>query len=364
MPLPLIARHPEGPHRVFDLVYELQPDQLDVDVQLSVFTAGLEILSRSLPGPRRGENRVEIKLPEVETETLQTWQLRLGDSSFQQDISVLPAKHWQLHISLHSHTDLGFTDTLSNVAEIHADNTDQAMMLMDETADWPEASRFRWTIEITWQLEQYLKLRGPAAAQKMKKYLQSGQMELAALYAGEHVDALGHEEAIRAFYLAAKYRRELGIPVDTAMLCDVPGSTEGLVQIMARSGIKNFIIADNNFCAPILKRTDLPRPFNWQSRSGDEVTTWYTDHPFYAYIEGKHYGISESTNAARKKLPYRLLEQEGAGYAFELLHIQYAFDNFRLEFRPALVVREWNETYLWPTLELSTPSRFFYLQKA
>lgn len=357
--LPLVARISSGNQRVYDLVYEPAGSDVGQAGKLIVAIKDEKSFEYELTAAEAGENKVEIRLPEFSTSVEQQWLLKTGDTSAETQLSVHPVRQWQLHISLHSHTDLGFTDTISNVAQIHADNTDQAMLLMEETADWPEESRFRWTMEITWQLEQYLKLRGPEAAPKLKKYLQSGQIELAALYAGEHVDALGHEEAVRAFYLAAKYRKEFGIPVDTAMLCDVPGSTEGLVQIMAKSGIKNFIIADNNFCAPILKRTDLPRPFNWRSRSGDEVTTWYTDHPYFAYIEGRHYGISESINAARKKLPYRLLEQEQAGYAHDLIHVQYAFDNFRLEFRPALVVREWNEKWEWPKLELSTPRRFF-----
>lgn len=358
-PLPLVAKHDSGNQRVYDLEYELAESDAGKSVVLDITVEGDQSFRFELQQAISGKNKAEVRLPDYKHPTRQLWSLSVGESSVQSNIEVPPVRHWNLHISLHSHTDLGFTETIAKVAEIHADNTDQAMLLMDETTDWPLESRFRWTIEITWQLEQYIKLRGPEAVTKLQKYLKSGQMELAAMYAGEHVDALGHEEAVRTFYLAAKYRRELGIPVETAMLCDVPGSTEGLVQIMAKSGIKNFIIADNNFCAPILKRTDLPRPFDWQSTSGDEVTTWYTDHPFFAYMEGRHYGISESVNEARKKLPYRLLEQEAAGYAHNLLHVQYAFDNFRLEFRPALVVREWNETWEWPKLELSTPRRFF-----
>ena len=359
VPLPLVARHEEGPKRVFDLHYEADRTLREMNATLFVSGETSQNFSQQLPTVNSGKNSVEIKLPELESTETQIWQLKIGNNSKDFKLRVEPVRQWHLHISLHSHTDLGFTAPISEIAAIHADNTDQAMALIEETAQWPSESQFRWTMEISWQLEQYLASRGPEAIGKLKKYLRSGQMELAAMYAGEHVDALGHEEAVRAFYLAAKYRRELKIPVDTAMLCDVPGSTEGLVQIMAKSGIKNFIIADNNFFAPVLKRTDLPRPFTWKSQSRDEITTWYTDHPFFAYIEGRNYGISESVNAARKKLPLRLLEQEKAGYAHNLLHIQYAFDNFRLEFRPALVVREWNEKWEWPKLELSTPRRFF-----
>jgi alpha-mannosidase len=357
--LPLVDRHEDGPRRVFDVSYHVDASKADQAASLVITQDKGTQWSQKLPDSVSGKNILEIRLPEQSLPTSQHWRLQVGELQTELRLEVQPARPWHVHISLHSHTDLGFTGSISEIAAIHADNTDQAMTLMDETAHWPPESQFRWTLEISWQLEQYLKLRGSEAINKLKKYLQSGHMELAAMYAGEHVDALGHEEAIRAFYLAAKYRRELGIPVDTAMLCDVPGSTEGLVQIMAKSGIKNFIIADNNFCAPVLKRTDLPRPFNWRSRSGDELTTWYTDHPFFAYIEGRNYGISESVAAARKKMPYRLLEQENKGYAHDLLHVQYAFDNFRIEFRPALVVREWNENWLWPKLELSTPRRFF-----
>lgn len=359
VPMPLVARHESGPQRVFEMSFDVSDSTSRAKAILQVNTEQGIICRKSLEQVKSGKNQFEIQLPETDQLEKQTWRLTMGNSQSEIELQVEPVRQWHLHISLHSHTDLGFTGVISDVAAIHADNTDQAMTLIEETAHWPSESQFRWTMEVAWQLEQYLALRGGRAGERLKKYLRSGHIELTALYAGEHVDLLGHEEAARAFYLAAKYRREWQIPVDTAMLCDVPGSTEGLVQIMARSGISNFIIADNNFFAPLLARTDLPRPFTWESHSGDQVTTWYTDHPFFAYIEGRHWGISESIEVARNNIPLRLLEQEKAGYAHDLLHIQYAFDNFRLEFRPALVVREWNEKWLWPRLELSTPRRFF-----
>jgi hypothetical protein len=273
-------------------------------------------------------------------------------------IKVRPARKWVVYLVLHSHTDLGFTAPVSEVAQIHNDNTDLAILYCKETQNWPEGSRFKWTCEVSWQVQNYLRDRSSVQFNELIKQVHKKNIGIGALYSGELTEILGHEEAARSFYFSAKLRRDYNIPVDTAMLCDVPGCTKGFVQVMAKSGIRNFILADNNFIAPFLQRTDLPRPFNWCGDGNSKVLTWYTDHPFYAYIEGQNYGLSESYSESRKKLPYKLLELENEGYELDEFQLQYAFDNFRIEFRPAAIIKEWNEKWEYPKIKLSTAGEF------
>jgi alpha-mannosidase len=311
-----------------------------------------------LEGLSAGENRREIFIPEVTSEEEIVFIFKYGNENITSRLLIKPARKWEIYLLLHSHTDLGFTAAISDVAQIHNDNTDLAVLYCQETENWPEGSRFKWTCEVSWQLQNYLKDRNEYKVNLLLDQLHKRNIEAGALYTGELTEILGHEQAVRSFYYAAKLRRDYNIPIDTAMLCDVPGCTKGFIQIMAKSGINNFILADNNFIAPFLSRTDLPRPFFWSGDDNSKVLAWYTDHPYYAYIEGKNYGLSDSYSESRKKLPYKLLSLEQNGYAYNEFQLQYAFDNFRIEFRPAAIVREWNENWEYPKLKLSTAGEF------
>lgn len=58
---------------------------------------------------------------------------------------------WLIH---HSHPDIGFTQPQRIVFELHVHFIDQALDLMDQTADLPDDARFRWTCEsagMAWQ---------------------------------------------------------------------------------------------------------------------------------------------------------------------------------------------------------------------
>lgn len=299
-----------------------------------------------------------IFLPEPAGEVSTEFTTTCGESLSENTLRMGPVRRWTVHVVLHSHTDLGFTHPVSDVARIHNENTDLALRYCRETADWPEGSRFKWTCEVTWQVRNYLRDRGGEDFENLMQWVRRGSIGVGALHSGVLTGLLGHEEAVRSFALAGFLRRTYGIPCDTALLCDVPGCAEGFVQVMAKSGVRNLIIADNNFLAPFLPRTDLPRPFLWQGEGGTEVLAWYTDHPYYAYVEGEYYGLLEGVETVEERLVEKLRALESQGYPYERYQIQYAFDNALLSTRPLEVVREWNELWAYPRLVLSTAREF------
>ncbi len=305
-----------------------------------------------------GASNHEILLPAVEAQVMNIFEVSLGGESVTINAVQKKVRQWEIFLVLHSHTDLGFTAPISDVMKIHNENTDLALQFIEETKDWDVPSRFKWTCEVTWQVENYIRENSQDKVARLMEQVRKGNVSIAGFYTGQLTELLGHEQAARCFYLAAQLRRKYGISIDTAMLCDVPGCTWGFVQILAKSGIKNLIVADNNFIAPFLCRTDLPRPFIWEGQDGSDVLAWFTDHPFFAYIEAKNYGIAESYEATKDKLPAKLLELEANGYPFNEFQLQYAFDNFKIEFQPAEVVKQWNETWEYPKLRLSTAGEF------
>ena len=49
----------------------------------------------------------------------------------------------------HTHTDIGYTHPQPVVFELHRRFIDEALDIAEQTADWPDDCRFRWTCEVT-----------------------------------------------------------------------------------------------------------------------------------------------------------------------------------------------------------------------
>ncbi|MDI7274746.1 MAG: glycoside hydrolase family 38 C-terminal domain-containing protein [Anaerolineae bacterium] len=305
-----------------------------------------------------GETMAQVLVPEVAASVEARADLRLGDEAWGTTFTLAPARPWTVYVVPHSHTDIGFTHPASEVACIHDENTDEAVALCDLTRDWPDGSRFKWTCEVSWQIGNYLRSRPAPSLARLQDCLRRGQMEVAAIYAGLHTDICGLEELARSLYLATRLRREWGIAVDTAMICDVPGATWAYAQVLARAGIRYLIVADNNFSAPFLPFTDLPRPFRWEAPDGSRVLAWYTDDPFWAYIEGYKLGFGESYRHVLRALPLKLAELEEQGYPYDAYQLQLASDNCRVPFRPALIARQWQERWANPRVRIATAREF------
>lgn len=305
-----------------------------------------------------GETMAHLRVPEVGAPLPGHARLTIGEDTVSLPFALAPARPWTVYVVPHSHTDIGFTHPASEVAAIHNENVDEAIVLCNLTRDWPAGCRFKWTCEVSWQVQNYVRHRPWPQVARLQECLRRGQMEIAAVYAGLHTDICGLEELVRSLALAGGLRREWGVTVDTAMICDVPGVTWAYAQVLAKAGIRYLIVADNNFSAPFLATTDLPRPFYWQGPEGSRVLAWYTDDPFWAYLEGYKLGFGESYRHVLRSLPLKLAELEEQRYPYDAFQLQLASDNCRLAFRPAHIVRQWQEEWANPRLRLATAREF------
>ncbi len=353
-PLPLLRLVDGQPRQVCRLTFadtaSNEPRTLVIGREGSEFTFSVDTISES--------DWQEILLPEVDGPCTARVELRAGDQRRSTEVDFAPVRRWQVYLVNHSHTDIGFTHTPSEVERVHIKNLKQALALTDATADWPDDVRYRWTCESAWQVQRFLRMF-PDDRARLVQAVQQGTIEVEALYIHSYFDLLNREQLIRSLYFAQELREHLGIAVTSAMICDVPGAPWSLVDVMAAAGVRYLSMAPNNFLAPFHEITDLPRPFVWQGPAGRRVIVWYTDDPYWAYIEGARHGFWSGIDDVEAKLPLKLAALENEGYPFDLVQIQTGSDNRPLRLLPATIAREWNRRYLWPRLRITTPSEFF-----
>jgi Glycosyl hydrolases family 38 N-terminal domain len=247
----------------------------------------------------------EILLPEVAAPCQAQIELRIGETSRSVEVPFTPVRRWDVYLVNHSHTDIGFTHTPNDVERIHTKNLAQALALVEATADWPEEARYRWTCESAWQVQNFLRTL-PDDRDRLVQAIREGTIEVEALYIHSYFDLLNREQLVRSLYFAQELREDLAVPVTSAMISDVPGAPWSLVDVLARSGVRHLSMAPNNFLAPFHEITDLTRPFVWEGQAGGRVIVWYTDDPYWAYIEGARHGFWTELAEVEQKLPLKL----------------------------------------------------------
>src|SRR5687767_5554600 len=127
-----------------------------------------------------GSSEHEIRLPEAAAPCRAALALTLGEMRRTAEASFAPVRRWQIFLVNHSHTDIGFTHTVSDVVAVHNKNVERALEFAAATADWPDDARYRWTCESAWQVQNYLRAR-PGDRDRLAEAVRAGVVEIEAL---------------------------------------------------------------------------------------------------------------------------------------------------------------------------------------
>jgi hypothetical protein len=113
---------------------------------------------------------------------------------------------------------------------------------------------FRFSIDGQWSLEQFMKTRSASEQERAIAAIRARELFAPAQYANLLAGFASGEALIRSLYAGAKLNRLSDSPFDYANLTDVPSLTWSYASILASAGIKDFLIASNNYRAPVLLR--------------------------------------------------------------------------------------------------------------
>jgi alpha-mannosidase len=328
--------------------------------EVSVHVANLEPVSLKLT---TGTQSVQVMLPASEEEIELPISIDLnGHPVVQKKLKVPPVRRWEFCFLPHSHNDIGYTHVQTEVEQRQWDHLEQAIQIARNTADYPSGAQFKWNCEVLWAVDSYL---AQADEQKKNDFLEAvrkGWIHLDGLYGNELTALCRPEELMELTGCARRISQEYDLVIDSAMISDVPGYTWGIVPVMVQSGIKYLSIGPNHIHR-IGRTLDAwgDRPFWWVSPSGQERLLCWMAGKAYSWFHDSRVGVLKRDSDPEPFLEY-LNELMTADYPYDMIQVRYSIggDNGPPDQELCEFVRRWNETYVWPRMQITTTSQLMH----
>jgi alpha-mannosidase len=305
-----------------------------------------------------GSQSVELSVPAAETEKKLKVEVEAGGQTIaSREVTLKPVRKMDIYLLPHSHNDIGYTALQADVVKKQDSNIETGLRLAKATANYPEGSRFVWNVEVLWCVDNYLRAATPDKRAEFLAAVKSGQIGLDAFYCNILAGLCRPEELINLMGYATRLSAQCGVPIESAMISDVPGYTWGIVSAMAQGGVKYFSFAPNYFdrMGGTMKKWQN-KPFWWKGPDGkSRVLCWC---PSRGYALGHLIGDGE---ALARFIPDYLVELETKGYPYDITHLRWNVhgDNGSPDEKVADVVRDWNAHYVSPRLIISTTAAAF-----
>lgn len=362
----------------------VEGEQVDVDA-LEVLVADHQGSPLNLGRAASPEGSVRVMVPASDSPIdVEVRIPSLGEESV--PVHLDGVRPWSVHVVHHSHFDFGYTDPQAAVIANQRSYLDSAVELINQTSEWPEASRFRWNAEALWAFSDWESNRTRAEIDELVRLVREGSIGLSAMPYNLHTDTCSTDELHELLASARRIRDEHGIAFTSAMQTDVPGQVAGLPDALSDLGVRFLAVAHNwaGRSEPHKNGAlDIPRLFRWRSAAGKSVLVWMTDSPHgLAYLEGPMVGFTESYETLETLFPAYLTALSTRGYPFppgvfgahgeedegrqpypwDVLHVRtqgFNGDNGPARLHLSEQVRQWNETWEYPKLRVSRNEDFF-----
>ncbi|MEP6927284.1 MAG: hypothetical protein ABI834_06585, partial [Ginsengibacter sp.] len=317
---------------------------------------------------KNGINSFEIPIPAVTEKSVITFHADIGNLlSVDKDITLQPVIKREIYLIHNSHNDIGYSNTQEDVEIIQNKNISDALYLIEKTKTYPAGSRFVWNIESLWAAENFLNKATEKEKNDFIAAVKNKQIGLSALYANILTGLCTPEEMNWIVQYAGILRDKYKLPVNTAMMTDIPGLSWSMVHALASNGIRYFSNGPNYVEAlpdkgdrigSVLKMLG-DKPFWWKSSSGKDSILLWTAGKGYSSWHGFAPGAVKERGA--KKIAAYLNELDAKNYPYSMIQWRYNIvsDNGPVDSTISDFVQSWNEKYASPELILSNVSDMF-----
>ncbi len=345
---------PRGNNQIVDITLTNPKSEANASIIIKFFDQKTQ---RMIFGVKPGTALYQMEVPEIPDGTEVTLDLSLdGKLQDQFKINWPAVRRWEIHLVHFSHHNLSYTHLPTDTQAEYDRHFNSLINYCEETANWPEESQFRFTIETTAPLLHFIRNHSRRRVDELIKFIKNGRIEVAALWGNTISELCSSEELIRLLYPVCRLKHLYEIPVKTAMLNNISGINWGLATILADAGIKYFSPTfhsdsqhpywDESVAAP----KGRPDVFYWESRDQQKVLFWVGD-------EENIY-----SQPPIPELATYLPKLEKQGYPFSVVRRLVSSagrDNAPPTKAFCEAVQKWNKEWAFPKLVMSTNTRFF-----
>lgn len=304
-----------------------------------------------------GEHSFEVtrKVSPANSEPLAVSVSVAGRVVVQKESVVDPQRVLTVYILPHSHTDIGYTAIQTDIEEKQVNNLLVGMAEAERTANYPEGARFVWNVEVTWAADLFLQRMPEPQRTAFFEAVRSGKVALNGMYLNELTGLCRPQELIQLFRFATQLAGQTGVPIESAMISDVPGYTWGTVAALNQAGIRYLSAGPNYFdrIGDILDKWEN-RPFWWVAPDGkSRVLVWI---PYRGYALAGMYGKLSETFVNEYCEGLRELD-----YPFNIAYLRWAGHGDNAAPDPTICdfVRDWNATHVSPRFIISSTDTAF-----
>lgn len=296
--------------------------------------------SFKLDSVRFGKTRHSVYIPELIKNVTAEIEMILSGHLIRENLELKKQKKYDLHVMLLNHTDVGYTHPQPVCEELHCNTLDDVLKMCKDHPD------FHWTIETTWQIEAYEKLRTKEKFLELISLIKKGRIAVSPIYTNPFTGYVSEEEMLRSFEKGIEYKNKYGITFLGAVYNDVPGQAWFLPQALAKTGVKFIAEGINEVYGDYKLQRNLPKVFKWEAADGSQVVTYINE----AYNEGKNYGLeSGDLFCVEQSIWQRINKLESKNYQPDIILINTSFsDNSILAAHQYHLAMKWNEQYEYP----------------
>lgn len=255
----------------------------------------------------------------------------------------------------HSHLDVGYTHTQPIVWELQREFIDLALKLLDDTKNFPEHAKPKWTIEVTSQIMHWLKTASEEDANKIQKYINEGRVGISGFQ--YNTTPLANSESLIRQLQDIKFLREkFGIQIKTVNQHDVNGIPWTAVDLMLDAGIELFIMAVNRHLGGHV--VTRPSIFRWRGPSGREILVMNGAH--YTMFDQLLYSWENKVERMEEGLEEYKKHLKSIGYEEDFIYLTTAaapvcWDNSPPTVDVAKLIKKWNALKKKPLIRYITP---------
>ncbi len=169
-----------------------------------------------------------------------------------------------------THLDIGFTDLAKDVEKKYLEQYLPNAVELANSLNINGEKNFVWTTG-SWLIYTFLKNKVGKEREILVDAIKNGYIKWHGLAYTSHTEFMNERLLNYTLGYSKQLDKEFGTETIAAKMTDVPGHTIGMINHLAKAGIKYLHIGVN----PSSKVPDIPRVFLWKDNEGNELIVNY-----------------------------------------------------------------------------------------